>query len=94
MVFAPKYRRKIIYKQLRQDIIEIFKKLWKEMKVESIEGEACPDPYPPAGKYSTIYECSTVYGNTQECIRKQLEEDLASDQISLKEYMDPFTGEK
>lgn len=25
-------------------------------------------------------------------IRNQLEEDYASDQISLKEYMDPFTG--
>ena len=30
----------------------------------------------------------------QEYIRNQLEEDLASDQISLKEYMDPFTGSK
>ena len=30
----------------------------------------------------------------QEYIKNQLEEDLASDQISLKEYMDPFTGSK
>ena len=30
----------------------------------------------------------------QEYIQNQLEEDLASDQISLKEYMDPFTGSK
>ena len=29
-----------------------------------------------------------------EYIRDQLEEDCASDQISLKEYMDPFTGSK
>ena len=29
-----------------------------------------------------------------EYIRNQLEEDYASDQISLKEYMDPFTGER
>lgn len=43
LVFAPKYRRKIIYKELRRDIIEIIKKLCKEMKVEIIEGEACPD---------------------------------------------------
>ena len=42
LVFAPKYRRKIIYKELRRDIIEIIKKLCKEMKVEIIEGEACP----------------------------------------------------
>ena len=30
----------------------------------------------------------------QEYIQNQLEEDLASEQISLKEYMDPFTGSK
>ena len=30
----------------------------------------------------------------QEYIQNQLEEDLESDQISLKEYMDPFTGSK
>lgn len=27
-------------------------------------------------------------------IRNQLQEDIATDQISLKEYIDPFTGEK
>ena len=27
-------------------------------------------------------------------IRNRLEEDYASDQISIKEYMDPFTGGK
>ncbi len=36
-------RRKVIYKTLREDVIEIIKKLCKEMKVEIIEGEACPD---------------------------------------------------
>ena len=30
----------------------------------------------------------------EEYIRNQLEEDHASDQISIKEYMDPFTGSK
>ena len=29
-----------------------------------------------------------------EYIRKQLQEDIASDQISMKEYIDPFTGGK
>ena len=43
VVFAPKYRRKVIYKTLREDIIEIIKKLCREMKVEIMEGEACPD---------------------------------------------------
>ena len=28
----------------------------------------------------------------QEYIQKRLAEDLASDQILLKEYLDPFTG--
>jgi putative transposase len=30
----------------------------------------------------------------QEYIRSQLQEDIANDQISLKEYIDPFTGSK
>ena len=30
----------------------------------------------------------------REYIRNQLEEDYTSDQISLKEFRDPFTGEK
>ena len=30
----------------------------------------------------------------EEYIKNQLEEDFAADQISMKEYMDPFTGNK
>lgn len=30
----------------------------------------------------------------EEYIRNQLEEDYMSDQISLNEYIDPFTGDK
>ena len=30
----------------------------------------------------------------EEYIQNQLEEDLASDQITPKEYIDPFTGSK
>lgn len=43
------------------------------------------------------YFADTVGKNAkmiQEYIQNQLEEDLANDQISLKEYMDPFTGSK
>lgn len=29
-----------------------------------------------------------------EYIKNQLQEDIAADQISLKEYCDPFTGSK
>ena len=30
----------------------------------------------------------------KEYVRQQLSEDIAYDQISIKEYIDPFTGEK
>ena len=43
IIFALKYRRKVIYKALRRDIGEIFLKLCKELKVEIIEAEACVD---------------------------------------------------
>ena len=29
-----------------------------------------------------------------EYVRSQLEEDYAADQISIKEYVDPFTGDR
>ena len=29
----------------------------------------------------------------KEYVRNQLQEDIASDQISIKEFTDPFTGE-
>lgn len=43
------------------------------------------------------YYVDTVGRNKKviaEYIRNQLQEDIAEDQISLKEYIDPFTGEK
>ena len=43
IVFAPKYRRKVIYGELRADIGKIIRKLCNEKKVELIEAEACPD---------------------------------------------------
>ena len=135
IVFAPKYRRKIIYKELRQDIIDIFKKLCKEMKVEIIEGEACPDhihllvsipPYMSIAQFvgtlksksalmifdrhanlkykygSRSFWCRGYYVDTvrknvnaiERYIRNQLEEDFAGDQMSVKEFTDPFTGSK
>jgi putative transposase len=42
------------------------------------------------------YYVDTVGKNAkkiEEYIRRQLQEDATADQISLKEYMDPFTGE-
>ena len=43
IVFAPKYRRKVIYGELRADIGKILRKLCNEKKVEIIEAEACSD---------------------------------------------------
>lgn len=43
IVFAPKYRRKEIYGQIKKDVGEILRKLCQEKKVEIIEAEACPD---------------------------------------------------
>ena len=43
IVFAPKYRRKEIYGQLKKDIGEILRKLCEQKGVEIIEAEACAD---------------------------------------------------
>ena len=135
IVFAPKYRRKEIYGQLKEDIGEILRKLCEQKGVEIIEAEACPDhihmlvSVPPylsiaqfmgflKGKSSLIifdrhanlkykygqrsfwcrgYFVDTVGKNEtaiRNYIRNQLEEDYAKDQISLKEYTDPFTRSK
>lgn len=43
IVFTPKYRRKIIYFKLREDIKEIIRDLCKWKDVEIIEGHMMPD---------------------------------------------------
>jgi putative transposase len=43
IVFTPKYRRKAIYNQYRESLIEIFKLLSKYKGVEIIEGHMMPD---------------------------------------------------
>ena len=43
IVFAPKYRRKIIYRELRQDIANILSMLCKRKEVHIAEAEICPD---------------------------------------------------
>ena len=43
------------------------------------------------------YYVDTVGKNEKkiaEYVREQLQEDIANDQISLKEYIDPFSGKK
>ena len=43
IVFAPKYRRQIIYGQIKADVGSIIRKLCEYKGVEIIEGEVCPD---------------------------------------------------
>ena len=123
IVFAPKYRRKAIYGQLRKDIGVILRKLCEQMKVEIIEAELCPDhvhmlvsipPYMSVAQFvGTLKSKSALmifdrhanlkykYGSRSFCekiiaeyIRNQLNEDYDMDQMSMKEFRDPFTGEK
>ncbi len=135
VVFAPKYRRMVIYNQIKIDIGKILRKLCEQKGIEIIEAELCPDhihmliAIPPKfsvaqimgylkGKSSLMifdrhanmkykygnrhfwcrgYYVDTVGKNTKriaEYIRNQLQEDIANDQLTLFENIDPFTGEK
>ena len=64
IVFDPKYRRKVIYKTLRKDIGEIFRKLCNESG--NYRGRSMPGSYPHVGEYPTVHEYSTVRGKAQE----------------------------
>jgi len=135
IVFAPKYRRKEIYGQIKADIGQILRKLYEQKSVEILEAQACPDhihmlvEIPPSlsvaqfvgylkGKSALMifdrhanlkykygnrhFWCRGYYVDTvgrnknaiAEYIKNQLQEDIAADQISFKEYVDPFTGSK
>ena len=43
IVFAPKYRRQVIYQEIKADIGQILRKLCEQKGVEIIEANACPD---------------------------------------------------
>ena len=135
IVFAPKYRRQIIYGQIKADVGSIIRKLCEYKGVEIIEAEACPDhihllvsiprKYSVSqfmgylkGKSSLMifdrhanlkykygnrhfwcrgYYVDTVGRNREkiaEYIRNQLNEDIINDQMTFKEYFDPFTCSK
>ena len=135
IVFAPKYRRKVTYGQLRTDIGQILRKLCEQKNVEILEATVMPDhvhllvsipPYISIAQFmgyikgkSTLmifdrhanlkykygsrhFWCRGYYVDTvgrnekviREYIKNQTEEDYMQDQMSLKEFMDPFTGSK
>jgi putative transposase len=134
IVFAPKYRRQIIYGKIKADIGVILRKLCDYKGVEILEANACPDhihmlvSIPPKlsvsqfvgylkGKSSLMifdrhanlkykygnrqFWCKGYYvdtvGRNKEAIAKyikdQLKDDIVGEQLSLKELVDPFTGE-
>ena len=131
---CKKFRRKIIYKQIRADIGHILSELCKRKGVEIIAAECMPDhvhmfvSIPPKYSVSEImgylkgksslmifdrhanlkykygnrhFWCRGYYVDTvgknakkiEEYVRNQMQQDLEYDQMSLKEYIDPFTGE-
>ena len=84
VVFAPKYRRKVFYGEKRYEIGQMLRKLCKWKGVNVLEAEACPDH---------IHMLVEIPPKITEYIQHQLEEDAASDQLTL-DISDPFTGSK
>jgi putative transposase len=107
IVFAPKYRRQIIYGKIKEDIGKILRKLCEYKGVMGyLKGKSSLMIFDRHAHLKYRYGnrqfwCKGYYVDTvgrnkkaiEEYIRNQLQEDIASDQISLKEYIDPFTGE-
>ena len=58
IVFAPKYRRQVIYGQIRSDIGVIIRKLCEYKGVEIIEAEACPDHIHRSIVYHSLWDIS------------------------------------
>ncbi len=62
IVFAPKYRRKVIYHQIRKDIGQIMQELCKYKGVEIIEGHMMPDHIHMLLSIPPKYSVSSVMG--------------------------------
>jgi putative transposase len=62
IVFTPKYRRKIIYNQIREDKKEILVELCKYKGVEIIEGHMMPDHIHMLLSIPPKYSVSSVMG--------------------------------
>ena len=107
IVFTPKYRRKVIYNQLKADIRDILKQLCSYKGVEIIEGHLMPDhihmlvSIPPKMSvsnrhfWSEGYYVSTV-GLNEATIKKYIQDqeknDIMQDKLGVKEYENPFKG--
>ena len=62
LVFAPKYRSRIIYGELRQEIGQILRDLCNRKGVEIIEAEACPDHIHMLVRIPPKYSVSEIMG--------------------------------
>ena len=62
IVFAPKFRRKVIYKQLRQDVAHILSELCKRKGIEIIAAECMPDHVHMFVSIPPKYSVSEVMG--------------------------------
>ena len=62
IVFAPKYRRQVIYGQLRGEIGKILRMLCERKEIEIIEAECCPDHIHMLVRISPKYSVSEIVG--------------------------------
>ncbi len=62
IVFAPKYRRKIIYGKIRQDVGKILRDLCKWKGIEILEGHMMPDHIHMLVSIPPKYSISAVMG--------------------------------
>ena len=63
IVFAPKYRRKVIYSQIRSDVGEILRRLCEYKGVEIIEGHLMPGHVHMLVAIPPKYSVSSVMGH-------------------------------
>ena len=133
IVFAPKYRRQVVYGKIKADVGKIMRELSERKGVEIVAAECCPDhihmlvcipPHLSVAQYMGYLKSKSSlmifdrhanlkykYGNRHfwcrgyyvdtvgrnkaaiaKYIQQQLEEDQIAGQISMKEYIDPFTS--
>jgi len=62
VVFAPKYRRPVIYGKIKGDIGKILRKLCDQKGVEILEATACPDHVHMVLSIPPKYSISSVMG--------------------------------
>ena len=62
IVFAPKYRRQVIYGKIKEDVGKILRELCERKGVEIIEAECCPDHIHMFVRIPPKYSVSEVMG--------------------------------